>query len=60
MAHGSILNAYDVVRNGVEVILAGLTRESFRQTALPLLHLTMMRVDCPDPDRWPPGKPAHA
>lgn len=60
MAHCSIPNACDLVRNGVEVVLAGLTRESLRQTALPLLHLTMMRLDCPDPDRWPPEHPAHA
>lgn len=60
MAHGSILNAYDLARNGVEVVLAGPTRESFRQTALALPHLTTMLVDCPDPDGLPPEHPAHA
>jgi uncharacterized protein YyaL (SSP411 family) len=60
MAHGSILNAYDLARNGVEVVLAGSTRESFRQTALALPHLTTMLVDCPDPDGLPPEHPAHA
>ncbi|MFC5422158.1 thioredoxin domain-containing protein [Bosea eneae] len=60
MAHGSVLNAYDLARNGVEIVLAGPTRESFRQTALALPHLTTMLVDCPDPDGLPPEHPAHA
>jgi uncharacterized protein YyaL (SSP411 family) len=60
MAHGSILNAYDLARSGVEVVLAGPTRESFRQTALALPHLTTMLVDCPDPGGLPPEHPAHA
>lgn len=60
MAHGSILNAYDLARNGVEIVLAGPTRESFRQTALALPYLTTMLVDCPDPDGLPPEHPAHA
>lgn len=60
MAHGSILNAYDLARNGVEIVLAGPTRESFRQTALALPHLTTMLVDCPDPDGLPPEHPALA
>jgi uncharacterized protein len=60
MAHGSILNAYDLARNGVEIVLAGPTRESFRQTALALPHLTTMLIDCPDPDGLPADHPAHA
>lgn len=60
MAHGSVLNAYDLARNGVEIVLAGPTRESFRQTALALPHLTTMLVDCPDPNGLPPEHPAHA
>jgi uncharacterized protein len=60
MAHGSVLNAYDLARNGVEIVLAGPTRESFRQTALALPHLTTMLVDCPDPDGLPADHPAHA
>lgn len=59
MAHGSVLNAYDP-RNGVEIVLAGPTRESFRRTALALPHLTTIVVDCSDPDGLPPEHPAHA
>ena len=57
---GSILNALDLVRDGADVILAGPTRESFRQTDLALPHLTTMLPGCPDPDRLSPGHPAHA
>lgn len=60
MAHGSILNAYDLARNGVDIVLAGPTRESFRQTALALPYVTTKLVDCPDPDGLPPEHPAHA
>lgn len=60
MAHGSILNAYDLARSGVDIVLAGPTRESFRQAALALPYLTTMLVDCPDPDGLPPEHPAHA
>jgi uncharacterized protein YyaL (SSP411 family) len=60
MAHGSALNAYDLASNGVEIVLAGPTRESFRQTALALPHLTTMLVDCPNPAGLPPDHPAHA
>lgn len=60
MAHGSVLNAYDLARNGVEIVLAGVTRESFRQAALALPYLTTMLVDCPDPEGLPPEHPAHA
>jgi len=60
MAHGSVLNAYDLARNGVEIVLAGPTRESFRQTALTLPHLTTILVDCPDSDGLSPEHPAHA
>ncbi|CAN7671095.1 thioredoxin domain-containing protein [Bosea sp. LjRoot90] len=60
MAHGSVLNAYDLARNGVEVVLAGPNREAFRQAALTLPHPTTMLVDCPDPEELPPGHPAHA
>lgn len=60
MAHGSILNAYDLARNGIEIVLAGPTRESFRQTALALPYPTTMLVDCPDPAGLPADHPAHA
>ena len=60
MAHGSILNAYDLARNGVDIVLAGPTRDSFRQTALALPYLTTMLADCPDPAGLPPEHPAHA
>lgn len=60
MAHGSVLNAYDLARNGVEIVLAGRNRGAPRQAALALPHLTTMLVDCPDPDELPPEHPAHA
>lgn len=60
MAHGSVLNAYDLARNGVEVVLAGPDRAAFRAAALALPHLTTMLVDCPDPDGLPADHPAHA
>ncbi|MCV9938141.1 thioredoxin domain-containing protein [Boseaceae bacterium BT-24-1] len=60
MAHGSVLNAYDLARNGVEIVLAGPNREAFRQAVLALPHLTTMLVDCPDPYGLPPEHPAHA
>jgi uncharacterized protein YyaL (SSP411 family) len=60
MAHGSVLNAYDLARNGVEVVLAGSGRARFREAALALPHLATMLVDCPDPDGLPPDHPAHA
>ncbi|CAD5283445.1 hypothetical protein BOSE62_110557 [Bosea sp. 62] len=58
-AHGSVLNTYDLARNGVEIVLAGPTQESFRQTALTAQHLTVVPVDCPDPDGLPPEHAAH-
>ena len=60
MAHGSVLNAYDLARNGIEIGLAGPDREAFRQAALALPHLTTMLVDCPDPVGLPREHPAHA
>lgn len=60
LAHGSVLNAYDLARNGVEIVLAGPEREAFRKAALERPHLTTMLVDCPDPDGLPPDHPAHA
>jgi uncharacterized protein YyaL (SSP411 family) len=60
LAHGSVLNAYDLARNGVEIVLAGPDREAFREAALALPHLTSILVDCPDPDGLPADHPAHA
>eukprot|EP01042_Synura_sphagnicola_P018546 gene18546-23449_t len=44
MAHGSVLNAYDLARNRGENVLAGPTRDSFQQPALALPHLTTVLV----------------
>lgn len=60
MAHGSILNAYDLARNGVEIVLAGAERAAFREAALKLPHLSTMLVDCPDPEGLPADHPALA
>ncbi|MDZ4369489.1 MAG: thioredoxin domain-containing protein, partial [Afipia sp.] len=60
MAHGSVLNAYDLARNGVEIVLAGPNRGNFRQAALALPYLTTMLVDCLDPDGLPAEHPARA
>ncbi|WP_248309970.1 thioredoxin domain-containing protein [Bosea sp. WAO] len=60
MVHGSVLNAYDLARNGIEIVLAGLDREAFREAALALPHLTTTLVDCPNPDGLPADHPAHA
>ncbi|WP_186420470.1 thioredoxin domain-containing protein [Bosea sp. CS1GBMeth4] len=60
LAHGSALNAYDLARNGVEIVLAGPKRDGFRKAALALPHPTTMLVDCPEPDVLPPDHPAHA
>ncbi|ODT43495.1 MAG: thymidylate kinase [Methylobacterium sp. SCN 67-24] len=60
MAHGSALNAYDLARNGVEIVLAGPDRKAFREAALALPHLTSILVDCPDPAGLPADHPAQA
>ncbi|WP_332687228.1 thioredoxin domain-containing protein [Bosea sp. (in: a-proteobacteria)] len=60
MAHGSVLNAYDLARNGVEIVLAGEDRAAFRQAALAMPFLTTMLVDCPDPAGLPGDHPAAA
>jgi hypothetical protein len=60
LAHGSILNAYDLARNGVEIVLAGAKRDAFRRAASALPHLTTMLVDCPDAEGLPADHPAMA
>ena len=58
MAHGSVLNAYDLARHGVEIVLAGTERARLRQAALALPYTTTMIVDCPDASALPSDHPA--
>ncbi|MGO4669220.1 thioredoxin domain-containing protein [Bosea sp. 2RAB26] len=58
VAHGSVLNAYDLARHGIEIILAGPERERLRAAALALPYTTTMIVDCPDPSALPSDHPA--
>ncbi len=60
MAHGSVLNAWDLARNGVEIVLAGANREAFRQAALALPEPGLLLLDCPDAATLPAGHPAAA
>lgn len=60
MAHGSILNAFDLAVNGVEIVLAGRQREALLRAARRLPQTTTMLVDCPDPAVLPPAHPAAA
>jgi uncharacterized protein YyaL (SSP411 family) len=60
MAHGSVLNAYDLARNAVELVLAGPEREAFRAAALALPYTTTIIVDCPDAAALPSDHPAAA
>lgn len=60
MAHGSILNAYDLARNGIEIVLAGHDRADFHTAARALPSLAAILIDCPDPDGLAPDHPAAA
>lgn len=60
MAHGSVLNAFDLTRNGVEVVLAGRNREAFNAAARRLPYTIATLVDCPDADGLPADHPAAA
>lgn len=60
LAHGSVLNAFDLARNGVEVVLAGPNRDAFRAAARRLPYTIATLVDCPDADGLPPNHPAAA
>ncbi|WP_181832834.1 thioredoxin domain-containing protein [Bosea caraganae] len=60
MAHGSVLNAYDLARNGVEIVVAGTNRDAFRRAALKLPYTTTIVIDCPDPEALPAEHPAAA
>lgn len=58
IAHGSVLNAYDLARHGIEIVLAGPEREHLREAALALPYTTTVVVDYPDPRALPTGHPA--
>jgi uncharacterized protein YyaL (SSP411 family) len=60
LAHGSVLNAYDLARHGVEIVLAGPERAAFHAAARRLPHTTVMLIDCPDPESLPANHPAAA
>lgn len=60
LAHGSVLNAFDLARNGVEVVLAGRNRKAFHAAARRLPYTMATLVDCPDADGLPAGHPAAA
>ena len=60
MAHGSVLNAYDLARNGVEIVLAGPERGALHAAARRLPYTTTIIADCPDPDLLPADHPAAA
>lgn len=49
MAHGTILNACDLSRNGIEIPLTGEERSTHRAAATAIPLLTAMLIDCPDP-----------
>ena len=60
LAHGSSLNAYDLSRNGAEIVLAGPERATFHAAARKLPYTTTILIDCPEPDSLPAGHPAAA
>lgn len=60
VAHGSILNAYDLARHGVEIVIAGEERAALRQAALRLPYAGTIIVDCPEVDALRAGHPAAA
>lgn len=60
LAHGSILNAYDLARNGAEIVLAGPERQALHAAARRLPYTTTILIDCPDPESLPPEHPAAA
>ncbi|WP_449256743.1 thioredoxin domain-containing protein [Bosea sp. (in: a-proteobacteria)] len=60
MAHGAILNAYDLARNGVELVFAGPERAAFHQAARRLPYTTTILIDCPDATSLPADHPAAA
>lgn len=47
LAHGSVLNAFDLTRNGVEVVLVGSARAAFHAAARRLPYTTTLLIDCP-------------
>ncbi|MBN9441956.1 thioredoxin domain-containing protein [Bosea sp. (in: a-proteobacteria)] len=60
LAHGSVLNAFDLARNGAEIVLAGPDRAAFHRAARALRFTTTILVDCPDAAALAPGHPASA
>ena len=60
LGHASILNAYDLARNGVEIVIAGARKDAFRRAALALPFQTTILVDHPDDADLPPDHPAAA
>lgn len=60
MAHGSMLNAYDLARNGIEIVLAGPERAALHEAARRLPYTTTILIDCPDPESLPAEHPAAA
>ncbi len=60
LAHGSVLNAFDLARNGVEVVLAGPSRAAFHAAARRLPFTSATLVDCRDTDGLLPSHPAAA
>lgn len=60
MAHASALNAYDLARNGVELVIAGPERAHFRHAALRLPSLGLMIADAGEAGALPPDHPAAA
>lgn len=60
MAHASVLNAYDLARNGIEIVVAGRNRDAFRTAALALPYTSTIVIDCPDPEALPADHPAVA
>jgi len=60
LAHGSVLNAFDLARNCVEILLAGRNREAFHAVARRLPYTIVTLVDCPDADGLSADHPAAA
>ncbi|KQK28780.1 thymidylate kinase [Bosea thiooxidans] len=60
MAHGSVLNAYDLARNGVEIVLAGTERSALHAAARRLPYTTTIITDVPDPHSLPADHPVAA
>ncbi|MCO5090508.1 thioredoxin domain-containing protein [Bosea sp. (in: a-proteobacteria)] len=60
MAHGSVLNACDLARNGVEIVLAGPKREALHAAARRLPYTLVTLVDGEAGEALPADHPAAA